>query len=138
MDAKKLARIHRVRTLQLGLIRAEEASASDRFAREAALSARITALADAVAPAPDAAAGFSLVAAAHFRERLHQSAVAAQERVAAAEYGMTRAADATRAARRDQSAVEKLIARADTADALKAIRALEEAPAVRMKRHDPC
>ena len=138
LDAKKLARIHRVRTIQLGLTRAEEARAGDKVASEAALSARITALADAVAPAPDAGLGFSLVAAAHFRDRLSQSAAAARDRLAAAEQFVARAADATRAARRDQSAVEKLIARADAAAAVTALRALEGAPATRKIRHDPC
>ena len=48
--AKTLARIHRVRTLQLGLTRADEARAHDKFASEQALSGRIALLAEAVAP----------------------------------------------------------------------------------------
>ena len=137
-DAKKLARLHRVRTLQLGLVRAEEARAHDKFAREHSLSVRIAALADAVAPTTDSAAGFSLTAAAHFRDRLHQSAQAAASRVDAAEQFVNRATEATRAARRDQNAVEKLIARADADAAIAAIRAMEGAPSVVRKRHDPC
>ena len=137
-DAKKLARLHRVRTLQLGLVRADEACAHDKFASEAALSRRITALADAVAPAADLAAGFSLIAAAHFRDRLQQSAAAAASRVDAAEQFVARAAEATRAARQDQQRIEKLIARADADAALVAIRALEAAPTFTIKRHDPC
>ena len=133
-----LDRIHRVRTIQLGLTRAEEAQARDRAASEAALSARITALADAIAPIPAAAAGFSLSAAAHFRERLQLSAGAAQQRLEAAEYRAAAAGEATRAARRDQSAVEKLLERADAAEVLKAMRALETAPTFRRNRHDPC
>ena len=77
-------------------------------------------------------------AAAHYRDRLQQSANAAVERVQAAEYHVERAAEATRAAKRDQSAVEKLLARADADAVLKAIRAMEEAPAFRKVRHDPC
>ncbi|MBW8786084.1 MAG: hypothetical protein JF593_15920, partial [Novosphingobium sp.] len=82
--------------------------------------------------------GFSLVAAAHFRSRLHQSAEHAEHRLRAAEAAAERAAEATREAKRDQSAVEKLMVRADREAALKAIRALEAAPAVRKIRHDPC
>ena len=137
-DARKLARLHRVRSLQLALARADEARALDRQLSEASLNARIAQLAAAVAPAPDALAGFSLGAAAHYRERLQQSADAAAMRVEAAGQAVARAAEATREARRDQSAVEKLIARADAEDALKALRALEAAPAVRTIRHDPC
>ena len=53
-DAKKLARLHRVRTLQLNLTRADEARACDKAASEAALASRITALANAVALNPAA------------------------------------------------------------------------------------
>lgn len=137
-DAKKLARIHRVRTLQLNLKHADEARAREKFASEATLAQRIGALADAVAPAPESAIGASLGAAAHFRERLHQSAAAAQNRVLNAETFVARASEATRAAKRDQSAIEKLIDRARAQIALKDMRKLEEAPPGRNKRHDPC
>jgi hypothetical protein len=62
----------------------------------------------------------------------------AEHRLRAAEAAAERAAEATREAKRDQSAVEKLMVRADREAALKAIRALEAAPAVRKIRHDPC
>jgi flagellar FliJ protein len=137
-NRQTLTRIHRVRTIQLNLTRADEVEAQNRAASEAALSARIASLAAAVAPTPSAAGGFSLTAAAHYRDRLHQSASAAQTRVEAAEYRARAAGDATRAARRDQNAVEKLIERARADDVLKAVRALEEAPAFKSKRHDPC
>ncbi len=137
-DPKKLARLHRVRTLQLNLTRADEARAHDKAASETALATRITALADAVAPAPDTALAVSLSAAAHFRERLHESAAAARGRVEVAQQFVARAAEATRAAKRDQTAIEKLIQRADADAVLKAIRALEAAPATRTIRHDPC
>ncbi|TKD52004.1 hypothetical protein [Sphingomonas baiyangensis] len=139
--AKKLERILRVRTLQLGLSRAEEARAAERVASEIALRNRIAELAANVAPAPSPAQtpGMSLAAAAHFRDRLHQSADAAQRRVVVAEQGLGHAQTATREARRDQSAVEKLIARADVDAALKALRAMEALPPSRpRKRHDPC
>lgn len=55
-----------------------------------------------------------------------------------AEYQVARATDATRAAQRDQSAVEKLIARAQADAVIRELRALEEAPAFRNIRHDPC
>lgn len=137
-DARKLARLHRVRTLQLNLTRADEARAHDKAASETLLASRITALADAVAPAAERATAASLSAAAHFRDRLSESASAARLRVDAAEQFVARASEATRAARRDQTAIEKLIARADADAVLKAIRALEGAPATRTIRHDPC
>lgn len=137
-EGSKLDRILRVRTLQLGLIQAEEARARDKAAGEATLRARIAHLSDGVAPASAPTAGFSMIAAAHFRERLHQSAEAADRRLQAAEAQAERAAAATREARRDRSAVEKLIARADAEAALEAIRALEVAPPSRKIRHDPC
>lgn len=141
-DAKKLARIHRVRTLQLGLTRAEEMRAHEKFASETNLANRIQALADAVSPAPaSVATAASLSAQAHFRERLHQSASAAQMRVQSAEMFVNRAAEATRSAKRDQSAIEKLLDRARIAAVAKEMRALEETPPVsplKAKRHDPC
>ena len=138
MDRAKLARIHRVRTLQVGLAQADEARVRDIFDSEAALSRRIADLAAGVAPAPEASAAIAFAAAAHYRERLHRSAETAQNRVRVAEAEATRAAEATRDARRDQSAVEKLIARADTDAALRAIRDLQNAPPVRKVRHEPC
>lgn len=140
VKASRLDRLLRVRTLQLGLVRADEVQARDRVTSEQALAGRIAQLAQNVAPAPEPApvAGFSLVAAAHFRERLHQSAEAAQARLRTAETQASRATEATREARRDQNAIEKLIARADAADVVKAIRAMEAAPPVRKIRHDPC
>ena len=137
--AKQLDRLLRVRTLQLGMTRAEEVRVQTRLASEAELANRIARLADSVAPVrADAGSGFSLVAAAHFRSRLHQSAEAAEVRLRDAERMAEAAAEATREAKRDQSAVEKLMARADREAAIKAIRAMESAPAVRKIRHDPC
>ena len=43
LDPGRLARVHRVRTLQLGLAQAEEARARDTVASEAALAQRIAA-----------------------------------------------------------------------------------------------
>ncbi|MBN8808020.1 MAG: hypothetical protein J0I47_07255 [Sphingomonas sp.] len=135
---KQLDRLLRVRTLQLGMVQAAEARAADRHASEADLAHRISKLAENVAPAPAEGSGFLLVAAAHFRARLQQSAEMASARLRDAELAAERAAEATREARRDQSAIEKLKARADADAALKAIRELETAPAVRKVRHDPC
>jgi len=141
-DAKKLARIHRVRTLQLGLTRADELRAHEKFASEEHLARRIQALADAVSPTPDSiASAFSMGAQAHFRERLHQSSAAAQVRVQSAEMFVNRAVEATRSAKRDQSAIEKLLDRARRAALVKEMRALEDTPPVsplKAKRHDPC
>jgi len=138
LDPRKLARIHRVRTLQLGLTQADEMRAQQRVASEAALAQRIGQLAAAVAPAPEASGGFSMAAAAYYRERLFHSATAADNRVRAAEGSAERAAEATRAAKRDQTAVEKLMERADKVAVAKEMRALEETPPARKNRHDPC
>lgn len=133
-----LDRILRVRTLQLGLVQAAEMQAHEKVASEDALRSRIAQLVANVAPEEESAEAFSFIAAAHFRDRLHQSAAAADARLRTATDNLTRASDATREARRDQSAIEKLIARQDQAAVVKAMRALEEAPPTRRNRHDPC
>ena len=135
----QLARIDRVRSVQLTLARAAEAAAQAHAASEHALGARIAQLAAGVAPAPVVGAAATLSAAAHYRDRLQQSAFAAELRVARAQGRVNAAMAATRSAERDSKAVEKLRARAD-ADALSAeMRALEAAPAARRAdRHDPC
>ncbi len=133
-----LDRILRVRTLQLGLVQAAEMQAHEKVASEDALRSRIAQLVANVAPEEESAEAFSFIAAAHFRDRLNQSAAAAEARLRTATDNLTRASDATREARRDQSAIEKLIARQDQAAVVKAMRALEEAPPTRRNRHDPC
>ncbi|KQS03380.1 hypothetical protein ASG11_03150 [Sphingomonas sp. Leaf357] len=138
LKAKKLDRILKVRTLQLGLVRAEEARANERFAGEVNLRNRIAQLAEGIAPAAEVGKGAALSAAAHFRDRLQQSAEAADGRMRAAEHVAAQAAEKTREAKRDQTAIEKLLGRAAAEDALKAIRALEAAPPTRKVRHDPC
>lgn len=133
-----LDRILRVRTLQLGLVQAAEMQAHEKVASEDALRSRIAQLVANVAPEEESAEAFSFIAAAHFRDRLNQSAAAAEARLRTATDNLTRASDATREARRDQSAIEKLIARQDQAAVVKEMRALEEAPPTRRNRHDPC
>lgn len=133
-----LDRILRVRTLQLGLVQAAEMQAHEKVASEDALRSRIAQLVANVAPEEESAEAFSFIAAAHFRDRLNQSAAAADARLRTATDNLTRASDATREARRDQSAIEKLIARQDQAAVVKEMRALEEAPPTRRNRHDPC
>lgn len=138
---KKLDRLLRVRTLQLDLVRAEESRAAEKLAAEAALKARILSLATSVAPTPSPAAqsATALMSAAHYRDRLHQSVAAAEQRIERAHFGLDRARVATREAKRDQNAIEKLIGRAEADAALAALRALENAPPTRAKkRHDPC
>jgi hypothetical protein len=138
-DPKRLARLHRVRTLQLGLAQADEARAREGLASETALAERIARLAGAVAPAPDRSGATALAAAAHYRDRLHRSADAANNRVRAAAAAADRLAEATKAAKRDQNAVEKLMARATVAEIAAEIRALQDAPpTARRNRHDPC
>jgi hypothetical protein len=133
-----LDRILRVRTLQLGLVQAAEIQAHEKLASEDSLRNRIAQLVANVAPEESSAQAFSFIAAAHFRERLNQSAAAAEARLQAAADNLARASDATREARRDQSAIEKLIAREDQAAVIKAMRELEEVPPTRRNRHDPC
>lgn len=137
-DPKKLTRVLRVRTLQLGLARAEEARALATHASETALSSRIARLAADVAPVTDRAAAVSLAAAAHYREKLHRSAETAANRVRTAEAEAERATEAARSAKRDQSAVEKLITRSQAEAVLREIRSLSDAPPIRKVRHDPC
>ncbi len=138
--AKRLARVLRVRTMQLTLAQAEEARAAARAAEEQALRDRILHLAQAVSPVPTPSTTASgLRAAAHYRERLHTTAQVVEQRVVHADHGVARARSATLDARRDQSAVEKLLERAHAARALRELRALEDAPPVRKpNRHDPC
>ena len=135
---KTLARLHRVRTIQLHIAHADEARARDHATNEALLHARIAQLADGVAPIAASATGVSLGAAAHYRDKLHQSALTAAARVRNAEDMRTRAGEATRAARRDQNAIEKLIERQDALTVRADMRALEETPPAGAKRHDPC
>ena len=140
-SAARLARLHRVRSLQLDLVRADEARAAQRVASETALRDRIDGLARSVAPveSPAPSSAVSFIAQAHYRERLNQSAVAAASRVQTAENGLSHARERTLAAQRDRTAIEKLIERAKS-DAVRAeMRALENQPGeVRKKRHDPC
>lgn len=136
---KKLERLLRVRTLQLGLVRAGEAAANAKLDSESALASRIARLAANVAPKPtDSGFAASMAAAAYYRDRLHASAVAADRRRDMAEAGVERARAATQEARRDQSAIEKLIVRAEAQAALKELRAMEDAPAFKRNRHAPC
>ena len=138
-DKDRLARLLRVRTLQLGLVRAQEVAANSHVDQESALRSRIAQLAATVTPHhAETVFAASMAAAAYYRDRLHASALAAEQRVEAAEAGLERAREATREARRDQSAIEKLIVRADAQVALKELRAMEEAPAFRKNRHAPC
>ncbi|MGN6270032.1 MAG: hypothetical protein ACTHM0_09085 [Sphingomonas sp.] len=135
---KTLDRLLRVRSLQLNLVRADEARAQAKLDSEQHLRNRIAALADNVAPAPQPSGALALMAAAHFRDRLQQSAEAAEARLHIAAQGLERAAAATRDAKRDQTAIEKLIERETAEQLLKAIRALEEPPPIRKFRHGPC
>lgn len=138
--AKKLDRLLRVRTLQLDLVRSEEAAAHAKVTQEQTLRARIDQLTQGVAPAPSPtpSSAIGIIAAAHYRERLQTSAFAAQQRVAVAEQGLEAARVATREAKRDQSAIEKLVERARADAVVREMRALEDLPQSPRNRHDPC
>jgi flagellar protein FliJ len=136
---RKLDRLLRVRTLQLNLVQASEAAAHAKLDSETALQQRIAQAVDNVAPRPtDAGFAAALASQAYYRERLHASAVAADQRRQTAAAGVERARAATQEARRDQSAIEKLIVRADAQAVLKELRAMEDAPSFKRNRHDPC
>ncbi len=137
-ERRRLDRILRVRTLQLGQVRGEEARARARVEHEETLRERIAQLTANVAPAEEQSTATALRAAAHYRDRLHQSALAAERRVAVAEQGLSSAEAATREAKRDQSAIEKLMARQEADAALQALRALETMPPTGRNRHDLC
>lgn len=137
-ERRRLNRILRVRTLQLGQVRGEEARARARVEHEETLRERIAQLTANVAPAEEQSTATALRAAAHYRDRLHQSALAAERRVAVAEQGLSSAEAATREAKRDQSAIEKLMARQEADAALQALRALETMPPTGRNRHDLC
>ena len=139
MADRKLDRILRVRTLQLGQVRAQEVQARNKVAQEESLRERIAQLSANVAPVRETTeVATGLIAAAHYRARLHESAQAAERRVEVAEQGLTVAQAATREAKRDQSAIEKLIAREAVETAVKALRALETLPPTGKNRHDLC
>ena len=133
-----LDRILRVREVQVTLARLDEAHSHEKLASEQALRDRIAALAADVAPAEQMAAAFSLKAAAVYRERLHQSAAAAHARVEQARQRAELAAERTRAARQDQSAIEKLIDKRAVQAVAREMRALENLPQPPRKRHGIC
>lgn len=134
--ARKLQRLLHVRTLQLGLVRADEGRAAERVAQESMLRQRIAGLAADVAPtvAPAPAPAIGLQAAATLRARLHVAHEAADHRLAGAEHALQLARSATLEAKRDQSAIEKLIEQARIVEGIRERRALEKLPATpRMK-----
>lgn len=137
-DARRLGRLLRVRELQLTVRQAAEAEAGARLASETALRARVAELAADVAPREHLTGASALQAAAHYRERLHQTVLTVDQRVEAAEQGVARAREATREAKRDQTAMEKLAARAEREAMARMLKALEDAPSIRRVRHDPC
>jgi flagellar protein FliJ len=134
-DARQLARVHRVRQLQLTIARAAEAEANAALTSERELHARIDALAAQPGPAGGTAA--QLGASAHYRDRLHQSLGLAHSRVLQAANRADQAAAATRSARQDEAAVDKLRARARLDALAREMRALEDLPQ-RPKRHGTC
>lgn len=137
-DAKRLGRLLRVRELQLAVRQAAESEAGAKLASEHALRRRVAELADDVAPRMAATGAGALQAAAHYRERLHQTVTTVEQRVRVAEQGVAAAQAATREAKRDQSAMEKLAARAEREAVVRMLKALEDAPQVRRNRHGPC
>lgn len=127
-NPRRLERMLRARAFQLDRARADEIVAADRESSAASLVARIAALKDDVRPREGAEHGLSLLAAAHYRQRLALSHEEAQRRVLAARQLLDAAKEATGAAKRDHGVIEKLIERELDAQAADARRALENAP----------
>jgi flagellar protein FliJ len=127
-DAKRYARLLRVRTLQRDLAQAAEAQAADQAQRSRQLVNRIAELAADVSPAPGGSSGLDLTAAAGFRARLHLSQADASARQATAEAVLAARREATRAARQDHGALEKLAERARARAAIEEMRKLADAP----------
>ena len=137
MTPKQLARIHRVREVQVALAEADHARAEEKAGAERRLDARVAELAADVAPAIGAGSASDYAATAHFRERLQQSAATAGARVQAADAQLARDAARVIDAKRDRAAAEKLLDRAQARVAADARRAPEPLP-TRRDRHDPC
>lgn len=137
MTPKQLARIHRVREVQVALAEADYARAEEKAGAERRLGARVAQLAADVAPTIGSGSAAGFAATAHFRERLHQSAAAAQARAQAADAQLERDAARVIDAKRDRAAAEKLLERAQARVAADARRPPEDLP-TRRDRHDPC
>jgi len=127
-DPRRLNRLLRVRTVQRDMAQAEEVSARGQAAQAGYLVDRIDRLHADVAPQHGGSSGMSLQAAAAFRLRLQPALQDAQRRLSTAEALVARRADATRDARQDHGAMEKLAERAAKAAAEREMRALIDAP----------
>lgn len=138
MTAKQLARVHRVRDVQVRLAEADHARARDKADAERRLGERVAQLAAEVAPVVRLGTAAGFAATAHFRERLQQSALNADTRARAAAAQSDRAAERVTEAKRDRTAVEKLRRRAEEVVREDSRRAPDDPPAARRARHDPC
>jgi len=128
-DEKRLGRLLRVRSLQRDQRRAEEVIARQHHASTAELLQRIDRLHDDVSPTSGTSFGFSLAAAAGYRDRLHVSRLDARGRLNKAEQVVEARRAATLEAERDHGAIEKLMERAERDRALAEMRRMmDEAP----------
>ncbi len=132
-DEKRLARLHRVRGLQLDLRRAEENRALIAHASTAELLQRIERLTDSVTPGQGHHDGLTLQASAQLRDRLHISRLDARDRLDNAEVVLEATRAATREAKRDQTAIEKLMERARADRAIAEMRKLADLPGMPRK-----
>ena len=127
-DVRRLGRLLRVRTIQRDLAAADAARAADQVSTHARMVTRIEALARDVAPSPGGVTALDLAAAATYRNRLQASHADARNRLSTAAAFAERREDASREARRDHRAIEKLAEQARSRAVLDEMRRLAEGP----------
>jgi flagellar FliJ protein len=123
-DPKRLGRLLRVRAVQRDIAEAAEMQARTHAASAEGLIRRIDQLVADVSPAAGIATGIGLSAQASVRARLGASRNDAATRLSTAEALLARREDATRTARRDHNAMEKLLDRAKLSAAAAEMRRL--------------
>ena len=128
----------RVREVQARLAEADAARARDKAAGERRLVERVSLLAAEIAPTVGGNTAAVLGATALYRDRLHQSAAAAATRLHATVALADRAVERVTDARRDRTAAEKLLARAQASEAERERRREPDPPSARRDRHEPC
>ena len=125
---KRLGRLLRVRSLQRDLAMGEEARAAEQAANQSRLVERIATLAEHVSPGVGTTSALDLAASAVYRNRLQRSHADAAQRLSTAEALLERREEASREARRDHRAIEKLVEAAKSREVLAEMRRLSEGP----------
>ncbi|MFW2829608.1 hypothetical protein [Sphingomonas sp. ID0503] len=125
-DPKRLGRLLRVREVQRDIAQAQESQARGQLATAEQLVQRIDQLVADQAPSEGFAHALTLAAGAVYRTRLTDSRVNAQGRVFNAERAVEMKVEATKSARRDHNAMEKLVERAKKQLAMQEMRKLSD------------